>query len=346
MKPTINDVAFEAGVSKSTVSQFLNKRYQYMSTTTRQKIAEAIERLEYHPNQIAKSLKQKNTNVVAFICATLSSRFSLELLATIENYFQKVGYSVIIAKTDDDPKKERDLIESFLARQIDGIIVFPTYENKEFYEGLRKQKIPIMFVDRLLKGVDIPSVLLDNTAAGYEATKLMTEQGHEKIAILTFPLGDCITTRVERMDGYSNALAENNLTEHPEYIINCQAEEVDGRLTELMNLDNPPTALVITNDVLLETVLMWVKKNSISIPDQLSLVGIDNVSFASLFTPEITTLAQPISKIGEKASELLLEIIKDKYDAKDSSKVIRYMPEIHPRSSIKKVESKKYHKMV
>ncbi|MFC6322725.1 LacI family DNA-binding transcriptional regulator [Companilactobacillus baiquanensis] len=335
MKPTINDVAFEAGVSKSTVSQFLNKRYQYMSTTTRQKIAEAIDRLEYHPNQIAKSLKQKNTNVVAFICANLSSRFSLELLASIENYFQKIGYSVIIAKTDDDPNKERELIESFLARQIDGIIVFPTYENKEFYISLRKQRVPIMFVDRLLKGVEIPSVLLDNKAAGYEATKLFVENGHEKIAILTLPLGDGITTRVERMEGYNQALEENKIKYEPEYVINCQVEEVSNKLTELMNLDNPPTAIVITNDMLLETVLMWVKKNNISVPDKLSLVGIDNVSFASLFTPEITTLAQPVSKIGEKASELLLEIIKDKYNSKDSSNVTRYEPEIHQRSSIK-----------
>ncbi|KRK65063.1 transcriptional regulator [Companilactobacillus tucceti DSM 20183] len=337
MKPTINDVAYEAGVSKSTVSQFLNKRYQYMSTTTRQKIAEAIERLEYHPNQIAKSLKQKNTNVVAFICANLSSRFSLELLASIENYFQKVGYSVIIAKTDDDPNKERELIESFLARQIDGIIVFPTYENKEFYESLRKQKIPVMFVDRMLKGVDIPSVLLDNTDAGYEATELMTESGHKKIAILTLPFGDGITTRVERMEGYEQALGDKKIDYRPEYVINCQVEDVDDRLKELMSLDNPPTSLIVTNDMLLETVLMWVKKNNISIPDQLSLVGIDNVSFASLFTPEITTLAQPIMEIGEKASELLLKIIKGKYDSDKESSIIRYKPELHVRSSIKDV---------
>lgn len=335
MKPTINDVAFEAGVSKSTVSQFLNKRYQYMSTTTRQKIAEAIEKLEYHPNQIAKSLKQKNTNVVAFICANLSSRFSLELLATIENYFQKVGYSVIIAKTDDDPKKERELIESFIARQIDGIIVFPTYENKEFYETLHKQKIPIVFVDRLLKGVDIPSVLLDNKAAGYEATKIMLDKEHKKIAILTFPLGDDITTRVERLEGYNQALKEDDITENSEYIINCQREEVSEKLTELMNLGNPPTALVITNDILLETVLMWVKEHNISVPNELSLVGIDNVSFARLFDPEITTLAQPITDIGEKASELLLEMIKNKFDPKSELRVTRYRPEIHLRSSVK-----------
>lgn len=335
MKPTINDVAKRAGVSKSTVSQFLNKRYSYMSEATRKRVAESIRELAYYPNQIAKSLKQKDTNVIAFICANLSSRFSLGLIASIEDYFQSVNYSVIIARTDDDPQKERELIESFMARQVDGIIVFPTAENKDYYANLKRQQMPIVFVDRILKNTGIPSVLLDNRCAGSIATNLLLDKGHVNIAILTFPVGDSITTRVERIQGYRDALSNNQVSVKKANIISCQLDDVKENLDKLMSRNDRPTALVATNDMLLEEVLMWTKDRKIGIPEVVSLVGIDDVSSAELFTPEITTLSQPIQEIGSKAAELLLQIIKD--NESDVSTVYRYEPTINNRESIKKI---------
>jgi Transcriptional regulators len=219
MKPTINDVAKRAGVSKSTVSQFLNKRYSYMSNTTKRRIEKTIKDLKYHPNQIAKSLKQKDTNVIAFICSTLSARFPLELIAVIENYFQKAKYSVIIAKSDDSPDKEKELIESFLARQVDGIIVFPTNENAEYYKDLQEQRVPVVFVDRNVKGVKVPSALLDNLEAGYEATKLLVEKGHRDIAIFSFPMTNGIEGHPDRVSGYKKELTQNNIEINDDNII-------------------------------------------------------------------------------------------------------------------------------
>lgn len=333
MKPTMKDVAERAGVSKSTVSQYLNKRYSYMSAATRKKIEQAIEELGYYPNQIAKSLKQKNTHVIAFVCATLTSRFSLELVASIEKYFQAEHYSVIIASTDDDPEKERALIQSFLARQVDGLIVFPTKENFDFYQRLQQRQVPLVFVDRFLAGIDIPSVLLDNKQAGYTATKALLDHGHRQIAIMTFPVGDHITTRVERIDGYQAAFKEAAVKAPADNVISCMPEQVDQELTALMQRTTPPTALVATNDVLLEQTLMWVREHHVQIPQQLSLVGIDDVSFARLFDPEITTLAQPVQKIGIKAATLLLAIIADAKPT--AAKVYRYAPQMTNRNSIK-----------
>ncbi|WP_047998581.1 LacI family DNA-binding transcriptional regulator [Lactiplantibacillus herbarum] len=333
MKPTMKDVAEQADVSKSTVSQYLNKRYSYMSSATREKIRVAIEELGYYPNQIAKSLKQKNTHVIAFICATLSSRFSLELLATIESVFQDAGYSVIIAATEDDPSKERSLINSFIARQVDGIIVFPTEENRDFYQKLQQRKFPVVFIDRLLDNVEIPSVLLDNKRAGYEATRELLKQGHQNIGIVTFPLGDNITTRVERIQGYKQALAKFNIEMNTANVISCLSNQVDTELTSLLKQKNAPTGLVLTNDILLEKTLMWVKRHHIKIPNELSLVGIDDVVFAQLFDPEITTLAQPITKIGVRAAKLLLKML-----ATDSSLIVedyQYAPVLKQRNSIK-----------
>lgn len=186
MKPTIKDVAEKAGVSKSTVSQFLNKRYSYMSEVTRKKIETAIKELNYYPNQIAKSLKQKDTHLIAFVCSTLYSRFSLELVRAIEGFFQAKKYSIVVTSTEDDSSRERELIESFVARQVDGLLVFPTAKNKEMYQELQNRKIPLVFIDRELPELTIPSVLLDNQQAAVTATQLLIDNGHRDIAIITF----------------------------------------------------------------------------------------------------------------------------------------------------------------
>ncbi|VDG22527.1 LacI family DNA-binding transcriptional regulator [Lactiplantibacillus mudanjiangensis] len=332
MKPTMKDVAERAGVSKSTVSQFLNKRYSYMSEATRKKIEQAIADLGYYPNQIAKSLKQKQTHIIAFVCANLSSRFSLELVASIEKSFQEAHYSVIIASTDDDPQKEQALIKSFLARQVDGIIVFPTKENRDFYQQLQQSHFPLVFVDRVLADLEIPSVLLDNQLAGFKATQTLLSQRHQNIAIITFPLGDRITTRVERIEGYRSALSEAGQSIREANIVSCVLDRVEWQLTQLMQRSDAPTGLVVTNDVLLEATLMWVKKQHIRVPDELSLVGIDDIASARLFEPEITTLAQPVSEIGVKAANLLLAAIDGQPTA---ARVYRYEPKLTIRNSIK-----------
>jgi LacI family kdg operon repressor len=332
MKVTMKDVAEYAGVSKSTVSQYLNKRYSYMSSATREKIRIAIDELGYYPNQVAKSLKQKNTHMIAFICATLSSRFSLELVAVIERVFQNAGYSVIIASTEDNPTKEQALINSFVARQVDGIIVFPTEENRDFYKTLHNRNFPIVFIDRVLEQIDVPSVLLNNQKAGYEATKVLLENGHRNIGMVTFPLGNNITTRVERIQGYRDALGEV-ADESNEHIVSCSIEQLDNELTDLIIKQSEITALILSNDILLEHALIWTKRHRIQVPNKISLVGIDDVVFARLFDPEITTLAQPIAEIGSKAAEILLNMVTTNEVA--DNKVYRYLPEMKLRNSIK-----------
>jgi len=178
---------------------------------------------------------------------------------------------------------------------------------------------------------------LDNKRAGFMATNALVEQGHKNIAIFTFPIGDKITTRVERIQGYTKALHDKNIILRRENIINCQLEDVKANLDKLMAQEDHPTGIVATNDMLLEEILIWVKERKIEIPKTFSLVGIDNVSFAELFTPEITTLSQPISDIGVKASELLLRLIKNNDEIGSAARVYRYEPTINKRKSINKI---------
>ncbi|WP_461214703.1 LacI family DNA-binding transcriptional regulator [Lacticaseibacillus sp. GG6-2] len=333
MKPTMQDVADYVGVSKSTVSQYLNHHYSYMSAATRDKIADAIKTLNYQPNQIAKSLKQKSTKIIALICAALSSRFSIHLISAVEAYFQKLGYTVVIARTDDDPDIEKALIESFISRQVDGIMVFPTKPNSAYYRTLAAQDFPIVFVDRYLPDVPIDSVLLDNPQAANMATNYLIANGHEQIAILTFPLGDHITTRVERLEGYQKALRDHQLPVVDDYIINCTRPTVPDHLNRLFALPQPPTALFLTNDMLLEDTLSWVRTTDRRIGQDLSIISLDDVSFARFMEPPITTISQPVADIGVTAADILLKKIRH-LKSQASPVITRLSPTLHERESV------------
>lgn len=329
----MQDVADYVGVSKSTVSQYLNHHYSYMSAATKDKIAAAIKTLDYQPNQVAKSLKQKSTHIIALICAALSSRFSIHLISAVEAYFQKLGYTVVIARTDDDSAIEKALIESFISRQVDGIIVFPTKQNSAYYRTLAAQNFPIVFVDRYLPDVPIDSVLLDNPQAAALATDYLIAKGHTRIGILTFPLGDHITTRVERLQGYQQALAANGLPVVDDYIINCTRAAVPARLAALLALPEPPSALFLTNDMLLEDTLSWIRTSPYRVGRDLSLISLDDVTFARIIEPPITTISQPIADIGITAADLLLKKIRHVKNAA-SPRITRLPPTLHERESV------------
>lgn len=332
MSITIKDVANHAGVSRSTVSQYLNKRFQYMSVATRERIAASIAELNYQPNQIAKSLKQKQTHVIAFVCATLESRFTIKVTAVIEKYFQKLGYTVLVASTEDDSIRERQLIESFIARQVDGIIVFPTAANKEFYQQLVKQHYPLVFLDRKISDIDVPMVLLDNELAGQIATAHLIANGHQKIAMLTLPIQADITPRVGRITGYQNQLAQQKIKFKPEFLIETHLNQVGDKLQTLFTQANKPTAIILSNDMLLEQALLWIKEQGVDIPHDFAIVGIDDVSFAKFFNPTITTIQQPITAMGTKAATLLhMQLTNPQVD--ELNKAYYFKPELLTRES-------------
>lgn len=338
MAVTMKDVAERAGVSKSTVSQYLNKRYNFMSEDTRKKVQQAIEELNYQPNQVARSLKQKRTNVIAVVAATLYSRFTTELVAAIEKTVAKEDIEVIVASTDDDDRKERKCLESLVARQVDGIIAFPTIMNRDIYEEINQQKCPVVFVDRLIEDLSIDAVLLENQEASRLVTDEVIRHGHQRIAILTFPMGkdDSITTRKERLSGYKLALEENNISFDKRYVKSGNLQDMIEKIEELMSLPEPPTAIIASNDLLLELILSWAKEKGVKIPDDLSIASIDDVAFAHFYQPAITTVSQPVTAMGEKAASLLLTKIENPpKNQKSKKEIYRFQPKLIVRESVK-----------
>lgn len=256
-KTTIADVAQYANVSNSTVSQYLNKRYEYMSAETRKKIEEAIEALQYRPNLMARSLKQKSTFTIGIIVANIIHDFSTKIINALEAEFDKEGFHMIVCNSADNPKKEKKHIETLLEKQVDGLIVFPTGENKNLYIRLHQQAMPIVFIDRFIEGVDIPAVLLDNFSAMNTAVETFRKQ---PIAFITTSLALPITPRVERLEGFRQALRNRNLLIDERYIKNGEPAEMTEIFNQLFTLEQPPRGIIAANDRIFQELMLYIKK--------------------------------------------------------------------------------------
>jgi LacI family kdg operon repressor len=328
---TITDVAKHAKVSKSTVSQYLNNRYEYMSEKTRKIIEETIQELNYQPNIIARSLKQKSTFTVGVVVANILHTFSTQIIRAIENYFYRHGFHIIVCNADDDPEKEKNYIEMLRAKQVDGIIIFPTGDNLDLYKRMLRDEFPIVFMDRAIQDLNIATVMLDNQLAAKLAIDRFVEKGYQNIAIITTSIIRNISPRIERIQGYKDALESHGIPLNTDYIKTANAEEISDAISELFELKEPPQALLAGNDIVLIEVLRYIKKLDLKIPDDVAVIGIDEVPFADFYTPTITTVKQPAIEMANQAAELLLSQINK--TGKEDESVHRLKPTLLPRNS-------------
>ncbi|RKL66092.1 LacI family transcriptional regulator [Salipaludibacillus neizhouensis] len=309
---TIADVAKHSNVSKSTVSQYLNKRYEYMGEGTKTRIEEAIKLLGYRPNIVARSLKQKSTTTIGVIVANILHTFSTQVIRAIEDICHDYDFHTIVCNADDDPEKEKKYIEMLQAKQVDGIIIFPTGGNVELFLSLKENDFPLVFMDRYMSEVQVPSVVLDNEKASKLAVDYFVDRGYQRIGIMTTSILENLTTRIKRVGGYRQALQEQNIPINENYIKSLELHQFEDAMTNMLSLKNPPQAILAGNDLALMEILKFTKKKKISIPKDLALIGIDDVSFASFYNPGLTTVAQPAFEMGKKAAELLLNKIQKK----------------------------------
>ncbi|PEC50977.1 LacI family transcriptional regulator [Bacillus sp. AFS077874] len=306
-KVTMADVAREAGVSKSTVSQFINKRFEYMGEKTKLKIEEAIDKLGYHPNYIAKSLKQKRTSMIGIIVANIMHDFSNEVSRSIEDFCNGHDLHAIVCNADDDPEKEKRYIEMLRAKQVDGLIIFPTCQNNELYERMIKEGYPVVFVDRKVENLDVFSVITDNTESTYKAIHHLIEKGHQNIAFAVQQL--MVSTRRDRLKGYKQALLEAGLNINPDFILEAAIPDMKSKLEKLFSLEEKPTAIFAANDRVFLAVMDFLNEKGLKLGKNIDLIVFDNIPFAHLLETPISFIVQPASEMGKKAAELLFDQI-------------------------------------
>ncbi|WP_430535156.1 LacI family DNA-binding transcriptional regulator [Listeria rocourtiae] len=328
---TIGDVAKKAGVSKSTVSQYLNKRYEYMSQNTREKIEQIIHELNFHPNESARNLKNRKTTIVGIVVANIRHAFSTEMIRIIENKLEEQNIYVIICNADDNPKKEEYHIRALLSRKVDSLIIFPTETNASIYQQVVEEEIPVVFIDRIVDGLLVDTILLDNQTAASLAVSALVANGHRKIAMLTLPTASAISPRIERIEGYKMALETYNIPFNADFIYSDELHALQAGLAKMFQSADKPNALIAGNDLVLREILHFLKVQQLTIPSDVAVIGIDDVSYADIYQPSLTTIAQPTEKMGLKVAEIILTRLQNK--VKKEPNVYRFVPELKQRES-------------
>lgn len=331
-KITMQDVALKAGVSKSTVSQYINNRFEFMAMPTRLRVEAAIKELGYIPNQVAKSLKQKKTGTIGVIVANILHTFSTEIIRAIEDECERNGFHLFVCNADDQPEKERSYIDMLVAKQVDGLIIFPTNGNYDYYKQLKNAEFPIVFVDRMINEPVFPTLLLDNEKASEIAVGQLAKKGRKKISLVSTSIDQNVTPRIERITGYKKAMARHGLAIDEEWIVAQERQRIGGKLQHLWDSGNRPEAFFATNDLALIELLKFIKKNSLAIPEDIGVIAIDDSPFLEIATPPISVIKQPTFEIGRHAADTLLKLIVSKeFDAVYKEK--RYLPLLVERES-------------
>ncbi len=304
---TIEDVAREADVSKSTVSHVINGT-RYVSPELTQKVQAAMKELNYHsPNAIARSLKTQKTFTIGLIVSDITNMFSPYLSRGLEDIASEKGYNVIVSNTDEVLEKEREQINSLIEQRVDGVVIAPTGKNDSKFDLLKEQGIPFVFLDRKVKSVDSDFVTSNNYEGAYKATNYLLLKGHQRIGIVLGP--KYITTREDRFAGYKDALEETDNELDPQLIANSDYKLKGGQLAaqELLKLENPPTALFSTNIMANFGALKAIKEAGLSCPKDISLVGYDDVGWAETLDPPLTVVNQQPYEMGYRAGQLLFD---------------------------------------
>lgn len=305
MAVTIKDVAKLARVSTTTVSHVINGT-RFVSDELRQRVYQAMEALNYQPNMLARGLRQGNTRTIGLIVPDNSNPFFAELLRVIENVGYQEGYSVILCNSDGDVDKEATYIHVLYTKQVDGIIFIAVNNEPECLSNLLRKDIPVVLVDRDLPLEDTDVVLVNNEKGGFEATKYLISLGHRRIACITGPSG--ITPSADRVRGYYRALREAEIQPRQDYVVHGDFRFRSGELAvhQLLALSEPPTAIFACNDLMAIGAMRALRHHGMTIPEDISVIGFDDIQLASAVTPSLTTIAQPISLIGTIAAQQLI----------------------------------------
>lgn len=339
MKITIRDIAQKANVSTATVSRVLNNKPDVGKETV-EKIRSIIEELEYRPSTIARGLVLQKTSTIGLIIPDVCNPYFPELLRHVEDEAKKFKYSTIYVNTDDIVGNEIKMINLLRSKQVDGLIISSFGDSEEILEQLLKmheEHFPFVLIGMVGKDdayKKFPSVTINNFESGYMATKHLIDLGHTKIAHIT-GLPD-LNTCIGRREGYKQALKDNNIEFRPEYLVQAgfTGESGYGCTKQLLSLKDRPTAIFTANDLLALGCYQALSEEKIAIPDEMSLIGHDDVF---MIYPAITTMRQPKKEIAQKSVEFLIRQINGEEDAFSASEVLH--AECIVRKSTGKVHS-------
>lgn len=304
--PSIKVVAQVAGVSTATVSRVLADSSR-VKEETRKRVLEAVERLNYRPNLIARSLRAQKSARIGLVVSDIRNPFFTAISRAVEDAAYEQGYSVLLCNTDENPEKEELYLNVLHDENVAGIIFSPT---QQFGARLASfdSNIPFVIIDRAVNTQQADMVLLDNVAAGYELTTHLLENGYRKLAGL---FGNASTTGKERNKGFHKALNEYQLKPVAEHFISPRIKQGYETTLTLLEQTECPDSIFTSNSLLTAGAFQAIRDRKLRVPDDVALVGFDETTWGALVDPPITLIAQPTEEIGRTATELLFQKIKE-----------------------------------
>lgn len=316
---TMKDIAVAAGVGLGTVSRVLSGNGQ-VSEATRERVLAVVRELEYRPSALGRGLKLQRTNNIGLIVADISNNFYGEFAEGALAVAKQSGRHVIVCSSGEDPATEREYIEVLLQQKVDAIIAFPVGGNVDKWHEARQAGVKVIFVDRIVDDLPIPTLLVDNVSGARAATEYLLALGHERIGYLGGP--QALTSGRQREEGFRAAHRDAGLAVHEDLVVRTRftRDTAHASALRLLKTTPAPTALFASNNVLGEAVLIAIRDSGMRVPDDISVLMFDDVPWARLVNPAITVVAQPARQMGQEA----MRLIADQADPVDGS--VRVLP--------------------
>lgn len=308
MANSIKDVARAAGVSISTVSRALTNS-PLVNQETAARIKRIAEEVHYTASAVGRGLVTGKTRAVGVVVTTITDPFVGEVVGGVEEVANEHGYTMLLACAHADPHREIAIVRSFEERRLDGVLVAASRVGALYLPQMSAMKVPVVLINRFHPGDFTYSVMIDNVAAANVATRHLIELGHRRIGYVADRFG--LQSDTDRFAGYREALAEADLPFRPELVAHGDGEPRGGMqaMQKLLSLRERPTAVFCYNDMSALGALRALQRRQIQVPQEVSLVGFDDLFFASYMQPPLTTIRQPMRKIGRHAMTLLLRLL-------------------------------------
>ena len=313
---TIKDIAKALGLSTSTISRALRGGYE-ISEETKKIVTEYAEKINYHPNPIALSLKERRSYSIGIVVCEIANNFYSQAIDGMESVAYTAGYNVTITQSHERFDREVLNVEHLASRSVDGLLISLSSESSDvsYLKNLHNQGLPIVLFDRVTDEIDTHKVIADNFKGAFDATEYLIQLGHKKISHFTSSAHLSVTG--ERLEGYKAALKKYDIPFNTDYIKYCELggsnqEEIDEATKEILALEDRPNAIFFAQDKLSAGCLHAIKKIAPDYFSGIKIAGFTNSTVVDLFNPPITAIRQPAYEMGQAAMELLIQLIESK----------------------------------
>ena len=304
---SIKDIARAANVSHPTVSRAL-RNSPLVNDETARRIQQIAREMGYQPSAVGRSLVTQKTQKIGAVVTNVTDPFIAEVVGVVEEVANNNGYSVLLANSNADPDREMKAVRTMHEQRVDGVMVMASRVGALYIPLLAQLNVPVVLIDNQYPEDFVHSILIDNVAGARDATAHLITQGHRHIAYIGDRYG--YQSETERFRGYCQAMVGGDVPALPELITKGDGKAEGGitAMEELLSLPKPPTGVFCYNDMTALGALHTIHSHGLRVPDDISVVGFDDISFASFSNPPLTTIRQPREQMGRRAVEILLDL--------------------------------------